>query len=116
MFLLKANIRPLSKIFSNHETPQTLLTNTTVHDLAVGHSQPWAPLVSPRLNTSDCCYSVLALPCRFSDYEQLPSGLQYKDMRPGTGEVTPVSGDSVVIDWDGESTSRITRLLATNSE
>ncbi|MEW5312759.1 MAG: hypothetical protein WDW38_004368 [Sanguina aurantia] len=37
----------------------------------------------------------------YPDYEQLPSGLQYKDMRAGSGDVTPVSGDSVVIDWDG---------------
>lgn len=47
----------------------------------------------------------------YPDYEQLPSGLQYKDMRAGSGEVTPVSGDSVVIDWDGESHSAVARLL-----
>lgn len=36
----------------------------------------------------------------YPDYEMTPSGLQYKDMREGTGEV-PREGDTLLVDWDG---------------
>merc|ERR1712023_576914 len=37
---------------------------------------------------------------RFPDFTLTPSGLQYKDMREGTGTEAQV-GDSVTVDWDG---------------
>ncbi|CAN1308698.1 Peptidyl-prolyl cis-trans isomerase FKBP19, chloroplastic [Linum perenne] len=37
---------------------------------------------------------------RFPDYTETSSGLQYKDLRPGTG-ATPNVGETVVVDWDG---------------
>eukprot|EP00898_Chlorokybus_atmophyticus_P006805 jgi/Chlat1/7125/Chrsp57S06798 len=37
---------------------------------------------------------------KYPDYTMTPSGLQYKDLRPGTGE-SPSEGDQVVVDWDG---------------
>lgn len=36
--------------------------------------------------------------CSFPDYELTPSGLQYKDLREGTG-ASPQIGNTVVIDW-----------------
>lgn len=38
--------------------------------------------------------------CRFSDYVQSPSGLQYYDIREGTGP-TPQQGQTCVVDWAG---------------
>lgn len=38
--------------------------------------------------------------CSFPDYERTASGLQYKDLREGTGPV-PQMGQTVVIDWAG---------------
>jgi hypothetical protein len=38
--------------------------------------------------------------CRYKDYVMTESGLQYTDLKEGTGE-TPKLGDTVVIDWDG---------------
>ena len=35
---------------------------------------------------------------RYADYKQLDSGLQYKDVKVGTGP-TPQDGDRVVYDW-----------------
>ncbi|KAL1565375.1 Peptidyl-prolyl cis-trans isomerase fkbp19, chloroplastic [Salvia divinorum] len=37
---------------------------------------------------------------RYPDYEETNSGLQYKDLRKGTGP-TPKIGEIVVVDWDG---------------
>ena len=38
--------------------------------------------------------------CRYSDYVRTQSGLQYQDLRPGTGrDAHP--GARVTIDWDG---------------
>lgn len=37
---------------------------------------------------------------RYNDFELTDSGLQYKDLKPGNGEV-PQPGDKVVIDWSG---------------
>ncbi|XXG41843.1 hypothetical protein AAC387_Pa01g2221 [Persea americana] len=37
---------------------------------------------------------------RFPDYTETKSGLQYKDLRVGSGS-TPKIGDTVVVDWDG---------------
>ncbi|XP_051122094.1 peptidyl-prolyl cis-trans isomerase FKBP19, chloroplastic [Andrographis paniculata] len=37
---------------------------------------------------------------RYPDYTETNSGLQYKDLRVGTGP-TPNTGETVVIDWDG---------------
>ncbi|XP_052186186.1 peptidyl-prolyl cis-trans isomerase FKBP19, chloroplastic isoform X2 [Diospyros lotus] len=37
---------------------------------------------------------------RYPDYTETESGLQYKDLRGGSGP-TPKSGDTVVVDWDG---------------
>lgn len=37
---------------------------------------------------------------RYSDYTMTPSGLQYKDVKVGTGG-SPVDGDRVVFDWEG---------------
>ncbi|KAL4570062.1 hypothetical protein LXL04_025712 [Taraxacum kok-saghyz] len=37
---------------------------------------------------------------KYPDYEETSSGLQYKDLRPGSG-ATPKIGDTVVVDWDG---------------
>eukprot|EP00879_Flechtneria_rotunda_P009077 GHRR01009504.1.p1 GENE.GHRR01009504.1~~GHRR01009504.1.p1 ORF type:complete len:268 (+),score=68.52 GHRR01009504.1:109-912(+) len=36
----------------------------------------------------------------YPDFTMTPSGLQYKDLREGTGE-TPQPGDTLIIDWDG---------------
>jgi len=38
---------------------------------------------------------------RFSDYVLTESGLQYKDLKEGTGSRFPKAGDQVVVDWDG---------------
>ena len=38
--------------------------------------------------------------CRYPDYVMTASGLQYKDMRLGSGE-TPKVGQIAVIDWQG---------------
>ncbi|XP_071703730.1 peptidyl-prolyl cis-trans isomerase FKBP19, chloroplastic isoform X2 [Rutidosis leptorrhynchoides] len=37
---------------------------------------------------------------KYPDYEETSSGLQYKDLRPGSGPI-PKAGDTVVVDWDG---------------
>eukprot|EP00884_Botryococcus_braunii_P007764 jgi/Botrbrau1/1698/Bobra.116_2s0040.1 len=37
---------------------------------------------------------------RYKDYVMTESGLQYTDLKEGTGEM-PKPGDTVVIDWDG---------------
>ncbi|XP_077212304.1 FKBP-like peptidyl-prolyl cis-trans isomerase family protein [Tasmannia lanceolata] len=37
---------------------------------------------------------------RYPDYIETKSGLQYKDLRPGSGP-TPKMGETVVVDWDG---------------
>lgn len=37
---------------------------------------------------------------RYDDFTLTPSGLQYKDVRPGTGEVAK-AGDAVIVDWGG---------------
>nr|GMD75723.1 peptidyl-prolyl cis-trans isomerase FKBP19, chloroplastic [Ipomoea batatas] len=37
---------------------------------------------------------------RFPDYTETNSGLQYKDLRVGSGP-SPKTGDTVVVDWDG---------------
>eukprot|EP00798_Chlamydomonas_sp_ICE-L_P018271 gene18271-24724_t len=37
---------------------------------------------------------------RYSDYVETASGLQYKDIREGSGD-TPTTGQQVVVDWDG---------------
>ncbi|KAL1207048.1 Peptidyl-prolyl cis-trans isomerase FKBP19 [Cardamine amara subsp. amara] len=37
---------------------------------------------------------------KYPDYTETPSGLQYKDLRLGTGP-KPNKGDKVVVDWDG---------------
>lgn len=37
---------------------------------------------------------------RFPEYELTPSGLQFKDLREGTG-ATPRPGQNIVMDWDG---------------
>ncbi|CAO2836371.1 unnamed protein product [Amaranthus hypochondriacus] len=37
---------------------------------------------------------------RYPDYTETESGLQFKDLRMGTGP-TPKTGDTVVVDWDG---------------
>ncbi|KAI3501911.1 hypothetical protein L1887_29939 [Cichorium endivia] len=37
---------------------------------------------------------------KYPDYAETSSGLQYKDLRPGSG-ATPKMGDTVVVDWDG---------------
>ena len=39
-------------------------------------------------------------PMKFPDYESTESGLQYKDLREGSG-AQPRDGDTCVIDWDG---------------
>ena len=36
----------------------------------------------------------------YPDYEQLPSGLQYKLVKPGDGK-SPKKGDKVSVDWEG---------------
>lgn len=36
----------------------------------------------------------------YPDFTMTPSGLQYKDLREGTGE-SPRDGDVLVVDWDG---------------
>ena len=36
----------------------------------------------------------------YQDYTTTKSGLQYADLRPGSGD-TPAPGDTVVVDWDG---------------
>ncbi|KAK3021122.1 hypothetical protein RJ639_045506 [Escallonia herrerae] len=37
---------------------------------------------------------------RYPDYTETRSGLQYKDLRLGSGP-TPKNGETVVVDWDG---------------
>ncbi|KAG5191735.1 hypothetical protein JKP88DRAFT_230862 [Tribonema minus] len=37
---------------------------------------------------------------KYPDFVELPSGLQYKDIKVGSGE-KPSTGDRVVIDWEG---------------
>ncbi|XP_061359473.1 peptidyl-prolyl cis-trans isomerase FKBP19, chloroplastic [Gastrolobium bilobum] len=37
---------------------------------------------------------------RYPDYTETESGLQYKDLRPGSGP-KPKKGETVVVDWDG---------------
>ncbi|CAH8325140.1 unnamed protein product [Eruca vesicaria subsp. sativa] len=37
---------------------------------------------------------------KYPDYTETPSGLQYKDLRVGTGPI-PKKGEKVVVDWDG---------------
>lgn len=37
---------------------------------------------------------------RYPDFRETDSGLQYKDLRLGTGS-TPKEGETVVVDWDG---------------
>ena len=38
--------------------------------------------------------------CRYPDYTMTDSGLQYKDLRDGSGD-TVSEGSRVTIDWDG---------------
>lgn len=38
--------------------------------------------------------------CRYPDFVETPSGLQYKDFREGSGDAA-VDGDMLVVDWDG---------------
>lgn len=40
------------------------------------------------------------LHCRYSDYTRTESGLQFQDLRPGTGKAAK-SGSQVTVDWDG---------------
>ena len=37
---------------------------------------------------------------RYSDYTRTESGLQFQDLRPGTGKAAK-SGSQVTVDWDG---------------
>ncbi|KAI5082804.1 hypothetical protein GOP47_0002547 [Adiantum capillus-veneris] len=37
---------------------------------------------------------------KYRDYTMTESGLQFKDLRPGSGQ-TPKEGETVVVDWDG---------------
>ena len=41
-----------------------------------------------------------SLHCRYSDYTRTESGLQFQDLRPGTGKAA-TSGSQVTVDWDG---------------
>lgn len=43
---------------------------------------------------------MMYLSCRYPDFTMTPSGLQYKDLREGSGE-SPQPGDTLVVDWDG---------------
>lgn len=38
--------------------------------------------------------------CRYSDYTRTESGLQYQDLREGTGK-SAAPGAQVTVDWDG---------------
>ncbi len=38
--------------------------------------------------------------CRYSDYTRTESGLQYQDLRQGTGK-SAAPGAQVTVDWDG---------------
>ena len=38
--------------------------------------------------------------CRYSDYVRTESGLQFQDLREGTGKAAK-SGSQVTVDWDG---------------
>lgn len=49
-------------------------------------------------------------PMKFSDYELSQSGLQYKDLREGTGSV-PQNGDTCVIDWQGYTVGYYGRIF-----
>ena len=53
---------------------------------------------------------------RFSDYVLTESGLQYKDLKEGTGSRFPKAGDQVVVDWDGYTIGYYGRIfrLGTN--
>lgn len=48
-----------------------------------------------------CLLGPSLLHCRYGDYELTSSGLQFKDLKEGAGEV-PQAGDTCVVDWDGE--------------
>lgn len=43
---------------------------------------------------------LLCMQCRYSDYVRTESGLQYQDLREGTGK-SPRKGAQVTVDWDG---------------
>ncbi|KAL5717151.1 Peptidyl-prolyl cis-trans isomerase fkbp19 [Ranunculus cassubicifolius] len=47
---------------------------------------------------------------RYPDYSETESGLQYKDLRVGTGP-SPKMGETVVIDWDGYTIGYLGRIF-----
>lgn len=47
---------------------------------------------------------------RVADYIETESGLQYKDLRPGSGP-PPSAGNTVVIDWDGYTIGYLGRIF-----
>ena len=47
---------------------------------------------------------------RYSDYVQLPSGLQYQELRVGLGQEVK-EGDEVVVDWDGYTIGYYGRII-----
>ncbi|PIA31403.1 hypothetical protein AQUCO_04900005v1 [Aquilegia coerulea] len=47
---------------------------------------------------------------RYADYTETESGLQYKDLRVGSGP-SPKMGETVVIDWDGYTVGYLGRIF-----
>lgn len=54
-------------------------------------------------------------PMKFEDYESTEDGLQYKDLREGTGAV-PKDGDVCVIDWQGYTIGYYGRIFESRNK
>jgi FKBP-type peptidyl-prolyl cis-trans isomerase len=54
-------------------------------------------------------------PMKFEDYESTPEGLQYKDIRVGTGP-SPSDGDTCVIDWQGYTIGYYGRIFESRNK
>ncbi|KAG2239570.1 hypothetical protein Bca52824_091630 [Brassica carinata] len=71
-----------------------LLIGALVCDGAIAEASQFADM--PAIRGKDYGKTKMKYP----DYTETPSGLQYKDLRVGTGRI-PKKGEKVVVDWDG---------------
>lgn len=53
--------------------------------------------------------------CRYSDYTRTESGLQYQDLREGTGK-SAMPGAQVTVDWDGYTIGMDPQLQVLSTE
>lgn len=62
------------------------------------------------ISSPDPWLNCMSYDCRYSDYTRTESGLQYQDLREGTGK-SAKAGAQVTIDWDGYTIGDTVHLL-----